>query len=115
MLMSWYFERSESDVFCAVLNHETARAELKVLCGGGPKETNAWLLVLRMWCIQLWGKPEVGPRFPALDVPLHGEPGQQHVHMRDIPAHVLPTFEKRMRGSTRPYVEAARDAVFPWD
>lgn len=115
VLMSWRFERAENGIVCAVLDHETARAELKVLRGWSPWQTNAWLLVLQTWCMQLWGKPEVGPRFPALEVPLHGEPGHQYVRMRDIPAHARATFEKRMSGRTRPYIEGVADAVFPWD
>lgn len=114
-LMHWHLERSGSDFVCEVLNHETERVETKQMPGWGAEPVNAWVLTLRAWCVLLWGQPRAGPRFPALDIPLHGVPPRQYIRMRDLPDHVRPAFGRRMRGSACPYVEGVPDAVYPWD
>lgn len=114
-LMHWHLERSGSDIVCEAVNHETERVETKQLPGWGAEPVNAWVLTLRAWCVLLWGQPRVGPRFPPLDIPLHGAPPHQCIRMRDLPDHVRPAVGRRMRGSTCPYVGGVPDAVYPWD
>lgn len=77
-----------------------------------------WDLVARGIAVAMTGSERLAPRPAVLDVPIHRSDGLSYVRMSEIPEPARALFEKNIRHSTRPIIEADStpyDCAYVWD
>ena len=76
---------------------------------------SVWDLVVRALAKSLYGTERIPRRPTLIDVPLHEDDGVRYVRIAEIPEPVRSIFERRMLGSTEPFIEGETHCVYASD